>query len=112
MVDMAHRQITLVDSATAAALAQILPVLLLTLTVELRRTELHRALSRVLLGVFFFAFGVIETILVLSIDGALYPFQWFDLISALIIFGLLATLFVLALVDPPERRATEQAGDP
>jgi surface polysaccharide O-acyltransferase-like enzyme len=116
MVDLGHRQIALVDSATATALAQILPVLLLTLTVELRRTELHRALSRVRLGLFFFAFGVIETILVLSIDGTLYPFQWFDLISALIIFGLLAILFVLSLVDPPEPhrkgRATEHEDDP
>jgi hypothetical protein len=46
-------------------------------------------------------FGVVETLLVLSIDGALYPFQWFDLVSALLIFGLLAALFWLALVDPP-----------
>jgi hypothetical protein len=101
MVDSSH-PIVLVDSATAIALAQILPVLLLTLTVELRRTQLHRKLSVLRLGAFFLSFGVIETVLVLSIDGALYPFQWFDLFSALIIFGLLATLFVLALVDPPK----------
>jgi hypothetical protein len=101
MVDVSHHHIVLVDSATATALAQILPVLLLTLTVELRRTQLHRQLPRIRLGVFFFAFGVIETLLVLSIDGALYPFQWFDLFSALIIFSLLAVLFVLSLVDPP-----------
>jgi hypothetical protein len=111
MVDVAHGQITLVDGATATALAQILPVLLLTLTVELRRTELHRALSRVRLGLFFFVFGVIETILVLSIDGALYPFQWFDLISALIIFGLLAILFVVSLMNPPQPLATEHEDD-
>jgi hypothetical protein len=100
MVDSNH-PIVLVDSSTATALAQILPILLLTLTVELRRTQLHRRLSVLRLGAFFLSFGVIETVLVLSIDGALYPFEWFDLISALIIFGLLATIFVLALVDPP-----------
>jgi hypothetical protein len=96
------QRITLVDSATATALAQILPVLLLTLMVELRRTRLHRRLSRLLLGAFFFVFGAIETVLVLSIDGALYPFQWFDICSALIIFGLLALLLVVSLVDPSE----------
>jgi hypothetical protein len=103
MID-SSRTIVLVDSGTAAALAQILPVLLLTLTVELRRTQLHRKLSTLWLGAFFLSFGVVETVLVLSIDGALYPFQWFDLISALIIFGLLAAIFVLALVDPPQPR--------
>jgi hypothetical protein len=100
MGDPSH-SIVLVDSATATALAQILPILLLTLTVELRRTELHHKLPGVRLAVFFFLFGVVETLLVLSIDGALYPFQWFDLVSALLIFGLLAALFWLALVDPP-----------
>jgi hypothetical protein len=89
------------DGPTAATLAQILPVLLLTLTVELRRTQLHRAVSRVLLGVFFFLFGLIETTLVLSIDGAFYPFQWFDICSALIIFGLLSILLWVAISDPP-----------
>jgi surface polysaccharide O-acyltransferase-like enzyme len=103
MVDPSEHRIALVDSATATALAQILPVLLLTLTVELRRTRLHRALSRIRLGVFFFAFGIVETILVLSIDGALYPFQWFDLVSVLIIFSLLAVIFWLSLVDPPQQ---------
>ena len=92
--------IVLVDAATATALAQILPVLLLTLTVELRRTKLHRALPRFRLGLFFAVFGIIETILVLSIDGALYPFQAFDLVTALLILGLLALLFVLALIEP------------
>lgn len=100
MVDSSH-PIVLVDSATATALAQILPILLLTLTVELRRTELHHKLPGVRLAAFFFCFGIVETLLVLSIDGALYPFQWFDLVSALLIFGLLAALFWLALVDPP-----------
>jgi hypothetical protein len=108
MVDSSH-PIVLVDSATAIALAQILPVLLLTLTVELRRTQLHRKLSTIRLGAFFISFGVIETLLVLSIDGALYPFQWFDLFSALIIFGLLATLFVLALVDPPKPKPPQDS---
>ncbi len=38
--------------------------------------------------------------LVLSIDGALYPFQWFDIFSALIIFALLWLIFLLSLSDP------------
>lgn len=101
MVDDPSQRITLVDSETATALAQILPVLLLTLMVELRRTRLHRGMSRLLLGAFFFTFGAIETVLVLSIDGAFYPFQWFDICSALIIFGLLALLFVVSLRDAP-----------
>lgn len=88
------------DSATAATLAQVLPLLLLTLAVELRRTGRHRGLSRFRLGVFFVLFGVIETTLVLSIDGSFYPFQWFDICSALIIFSLLALIFLLSLSDP------------
>ena len=100
-----HR-IVLLDSPTATALAQIVPILLLTLTVELRRTKLHRSLPRLRMAALFASFGMIETILVLSIDGALYPFQWFDLVSALLIFGLLAILFVLALIEPPDEPET------
>lgn len=96
--------IVLLDSATAATLAQILPILLLTLAVELRRTRLHRGLSRLRLGVFFFLFGVIETTLVLSIDGAFYPFQWFDICSAIIIFSLLAIIFWLSLSEPRDEQ--------
>lgn len=96
--------IELVDKATAATLAQILPVLLLTLAVEVRRNQLHLALSRWLMGTFFVAFGAIETILVLSIDGAVYPFQPFDAASALIIFGVLAILFKLSLADGPDEQ--------
>jgi hypothetical protein len=92
--------VTLVDSRTAAALAQILPVLLLTLAVELRRTKLHRRLSRGRLMAFFVIFGLIETTLVLQVDGAIYPFQWFDICSALIIFGLLSIIFWVAFSDP------------
>ncbi len=92
--------ITLLDSATAATLAQILPVLLLTLAVEVRRNQLHRRTSRAALAGFFITFGVVETILVLSIDGTLYPFQWFDACSALIISGLLAIGFRLSLSEP------------
>ncbi|CAN5306463.1 hypothetical protein BH11ACT7_BH11ACT7_08580 [soil metagenome] len=99
---MSDVRISLVDGATATALAQILPVLLLTLTVELRRTRIHRGRPRVLIGGFLAAFGIVETVLVLSIDGTLYPFQWFDLVSALAIFGLLAMIFVLSFVDAPE----------
>ena len=83
-----------------STLAQVLPLLLLTLTVELRRTRRHRGLSRFRSGVFFLVFGLIETTLVLSIDGALYPFQWFDIFSALIIFALLWLIFLLSLSDP------------
>jgi hypothetical protein len=93
-------RIVLVDSATAMTLAQVLPLLLLTFAVELRRTRRHRELSRFLLAVFFILFGLIETTLVLSIDGALYPFRWFDIFSALVIFGLLALIFLLSLSDP------------
>jgi hypothetical protein len=100
MTELNGNHIVLVDSATAAALAQVLPVLLLTLTVELRRTQLHRSVSRVRLGAFFLVFGLIETTLVLSIDGSFYPFQWFDIFSALIIFGLLSILFWVALWEP------------
>ena len=94
--------VVLIDGATAATLAQILPILLLTLAVEVRRHQLHRKHSQLLLGSFFFVFGVIETTLVLSIDGQIYPFQWFDICSALIIFGLLAILFRLSMSEAPE----------
>lgn len=97
--------ITLVDPPTAATLAQVLPLLLLTLAVEVRRNELHRVGSRLLLRMFFLAFGFAETILVLSIDGAIYPFQWFDAASAVMIFGALAVLFRLSLSDPPVGQA-------
>ncbi len=93
-------RVVLVDSATAMTLAQILPILLLTFAVELRRTRRHRGLSRFRLGVFFLVFGLTETTLVLSIDGAFYPFQWFDICSAVMIFALLWLIFVLSLSDP------------
>jgi hypothetical protein len=96
--------IVVMDGATASTLSQILPLLLLTLLVELRRSALHRAVSRALFGVFFFVFGVIETVLVLSIDGTLYPFQWGDLLSALAIFTLLFLIFVISFVEPIRRR--------
>lgn len=104
MTSAASHSISLVDSATAATLAQILPVLLLTLAVEVRRNQLHRLLSPFRLGAFFLVFGLVETILVLSIDGTLYPFQWFDAGSAIIILGLMAILFRLSLSDPPGRK--------
>lgn len=91
--------VALLDSATAATLAQVLPLLLLTLAVEVRRTRLHRDLSRARLAGFFGLFGLTETVLVLSIDGTLYPFQWFDIASAGIIFVLLALVFRLSLAD-------------
>ena len=99
MTDL-NASVSLVDRHTAAALAQILPVLLLTLAVELRRTQLNRRLSRGRLMAFFVIFGLIQTFLVLQVDGTLYPFQWFDICSALIIFGLLAIIFWVTFSDP------------
>jgi len=87
------------DGPTAATLAQVLPVLLLSLMVEVRRTRLHRSTARKFLGVFFLFFAFAETILVLSIDGAVYPFQWSDLIAALLIFGLITMLYRLSVVE-------------
>ena len=98
MTDL-NADVALVDARTAAVLAQVLPVLLLTLAVELRRTKLHRRLSRGHLMAFFVIFGLIQTFLVLQVDGTLYPFQWFDICSALIIFGLLAMIFWVAFSD-------------
>jgi len=92
--------IVVMDGPTASALAQILPLLLLTLILELRRTALHRKVSRRLLAAFFLLFGVIETVLVLSIDGELYPFQWGDLLSAITIFGLLGAILAISLMEP------------
>lgn len=92
--------ITLLDATTAATMAQILPVLLLTLAVEVRRNQLHQSRSRPLVAAFFVVFGIVETVLVLSIDGAIYPFQPFDAISAAIIFALLAIISRLSLSEP------------
>ncbi|GAB7068782.1 hypothetical protein JCM12141A_30710 [Mycolicibacterium hodleri] len=109
-------QIVVMDGPTASTLSQILPLLLLTLMVELRRSALHQRISRVLFGVFFMVFGVIETVLVLSIDGTLYPFQWGDLLSALAIFTLLAMIFVISFIDPGPRwddvRERRDGGNP
>ncbi len=92
------------DVASATTLAQVLPVLLLALMVELRRLELHRrgrniARTRAMLGTFFGLFAVIETVLVLSTDGHLYPFQWSDLLAAFVIFALLVLLFVFSMMS-------------
>lgn len=92
--------LALLDGATAATLSQILPVLLLTLAVEVRRNQLHQNRSRTLVRVFVSAFGIVETLLVMSIDGSIYPFQPFDAMSALIIFALLAILSRLSLSEP------------
>ena len=98
---MPGHQVVLLDGATAATLAQVLPLLLLTLAVELRRNELHREFSRLKLVTFFTTFALMETLMVLSIDGAIYPFQWFDACSALMIFAVMALLLRLSLSDPP-----------
>lgn len=94
-------RLVLLDSVTAATLAQVLPVLLLTLAVEVRRNELHREYSNLMVRTFFMVFGFVETLLVLSIDGAIYPFQWFDACSAFLIFAVMGILLHLALSDPP-----------
>ncbi|MCV7301600.1 hypothetical protein H7J93_18420 [Mycobacterium barrassiae] len=94
--------IVVMDGPTASALSQVLPVLLLTLIIELRRTALHRKVSRTLFGAFFLLFAVIETVLVLSIDGELYPFQWGDLLSAIVIFGLLTLICAISFVEPSD----------
>jgi hypothetical protein len=99
-------EIQLFDPNTAIALSQIMPILLLALTVELRRTELHHRgrspkLTRIILGIFFGAFAIIETGCVMSIDGHLFPTRPSDLIVALIIFVLLWLLFLLSLVNSP-----------
>ena len=97
MTDGSFR-IVLVDPTTAATLAQILPVLLLTLAVELRRTGwVHGHGRHRIVGLFLIAFGTVEATLLFSIDGAFYPFQWFDSMVGLIIFGLLALIFGLSL---------------
>jgi hypothetical protein len=101
--------IKLMDVATATTLAQILPLLLLSLMVELRRLELHRRgrsirKTRALLGAFFGTFGIIETILVLSTDGRVYPMQWSDLAAAIIIFALLLLLFVFSMMDATPKK--------
>lgn len=98
----AGQPLVLVDPATASTLAQVLPLLLLTLAVEVRRVQLHRAMARFWMAGFFLVFGLLETLLVLSIDGAVYPFQGFDAIAALTIFGVLAILFRLSFADPPD----------
>lgn len=114
MVDPADVRVVLLDSATAATLAQVLPLLLLTLMVEFRRVELHRrgniVATRVMLGLFFVAFGIVETAFVLSIDGKLFPFSVSDLLSGLAIFALLALLFFFSLLDSPSDRHRNDDG--
>jgi hypothetical protein len=97
-------KVTLLDTNTAIALAQILPILLLAVMVELRRTELHHRgrsprRTRIIMALFFGAFAIVETALVLSIDGHLFPTRLSDLIVALIIFALLWLLFGLSMVN-------------
>jgi hypothetical protein len=104
--------LTLVDGPTAAALANILPVLLLAFTVELRRTELHRRGPRpgwlvAGLAVFYILFGLVETTMVMSIDGHLFPSRPSDLICAFAIFVLLCLLFALALVPSRGGKGSE-----
>ena len=115
MIDPLDARVVLLDGPTAATLAQVLPLLLLTLMVELRRVEVHRRgrirLTRTLLALFFIVFGIVELVLVMSIDGTFIPFEWTDLLLALLIFGLLGLLFWLSLLDAPgaRRRARDDA---
>lgn len=74
-------------------------MLLLSLIVEVRRTRLHRSTARLYIGVFFLFFALVETVMVLSIDGEVYPFQWSDLIAALLIFGLITMLYRLSVAE-------------
>ena len=103
---------------SAAALAQILPLLPLSLMVERRRVQLHKRgrsvlRTRVLLGLYFLAFRVIESALVHSIGGALIAFALGDLLASLAIFGLLAVLFALSMLDAPspKGRRREEGGE-
>jgi Na+/proline symporter len=105
--------IKLFDVSTATTLAQVLPVVLLALMVELRRLEIHRRgrnvmRTRVLLGIFFGLFAVIETVLVLSTDGHFYPMQWSDLVAAIIIFALLLMLFIFSMMDATPRKKNDE----
>ena len=67
---------------------------------ELRRTQRHRGLSRLPIGAFLALFGLSEIVLVLSIDGAFFPFQWYDMFSAAIILALMSLIFTLSLSEP------------
>ncbi|MCX2934067.1 hypothetical protein ORI20_27750 [Mycobacterium sp. CVI_P3] len=99
MPDLNRIHFTLMDGPTAATLAQVLPVLLLSLMVEVRRTQLHRSRAPLAIGLFFLFFALVETVMVLSIDGTVYPFRWSDLMAALLIFGLMTLLFRLSVAD-------------
>jgi Ca2+/Na+ antiporter len=99
MPDLSRVHFAVMDGPTAATLAQVLPVLLLSLMVEVRRTRLHRSTARLYIGLFFLFFALVETVMVLSIDGEVYPFQWSDLIAALLIFGLITMLYRLSVAE-------------
>ncbi|WP_237752546.1 hypothetical protein [Mycolicibacterium aromaticivorans] len=65
-------------------------------------------MSRARITAFLALFGLVEVVLVLSIDGAFYPFQWFDFCSAAIIFGLMYLIASLSLSDPSKDRDDER----
>lgn len=103
MSDAMTYDFTLLHGDTAAALSQILPLLLLALIVEVRRARpgwCRRTRTRAMVTCFLLCFGVIETLFVVSIDGSLLPYRWSDLLAALSIFVLLAILCVFALSNP------------
>ena len=60
------------------------------------------------LAFFYVLFGVVETTMVLSIDGHLLPSKPSDLLLGVAIFVLLCLLFVLALVPSRNGRAGEE----
>lgn len=107
----------IVDATTAFALSQVLPLLLIALLVELRRTRLHlrgrsHRRNRVLVGVFLLIFALAETYFVLSTDADLFPLQFGDLVAAALIFGLLAGLLALSLVESRTERSTPELTPP
>lgn len=107
----------IVDATTAFALSQVLPLLLIALLVELRRTRLHlrgrsHRRNRVLVGIFLLIFALAETYFVLSTDADLFPLQLGDLVAAALIFGLLAGLFALSLVESRTEQSTPELRPP
>lgn len=52
--------------------------------------------------------GLSENIFVLSIDADLFPIQPADALAALLIFGLLAALFCMSLLDAREHEGHQK----
>lgn len=102
----------LFDKGTASVLAEVLPLLLISLMVEFRRVGMHtssgrRRLRLGLLAAFYLVFGLAESGLVLYIDDTLFPLRAGDVVSAVFIFGLLALLFALSTMPSREKHSEE-----